>query len=218
MSLDDLLKGLDETKITEIKSFVETELTAISRKKGEEVKKWMTTANGLRDVLKEHAIDPDGDIKDQLANIAKNSNATTQEFKALQLQVKDLLKEAENGKAYKQKLATKTMAERAAALVGESLLVKDEIIENWISKGKLKYLDDSDSVVWVDGESETTLQEGFESWKKANPGKVKSTQSAGSGGSPNKTEQKKTISRSDFDSLDPMEKSNVIKSGTKLED
>lgn len=228
MSIADLLTGVDEAIKTKVIAAYESEKSTMQEaldNKGREVKKWMTAANTLKDKMKGVDLDPDGDIAGQLeAMIKKPGNPND-----LEAAIKKALKpvEAKLAEVEADRAAQKAKAERyskskldqaLSEKLGDKVVTKDSL-KLMIYEGKVKLADD-DSVVWVDGDNETTLDKGVEAWIKANPDKVKTQQQNGSGGKQNTgTKQNdKTITRTAFETLAPADKMATIKAGTSITD
>jgi predicted RNase H-like nuclease (RuvC/YqgF family) len=226
MTLEEILAEVGEEKAGVIKAAIDAEKARgidASRKKGDEVKRFMTEANKLKDALKALDVDPESDMDTQLESlkqkiaVAKAGGGSNEEVKALQRSLKTLetkfaeteRKEAETRKKYESAKLTEALTKA----FGDTLIGVDQVVENLILKGKAKLIDEN-SVVFVDGETETELSAGVEAFKKSRPDLVKINGKPGSGGTPpSGAPGQKKITTAQFETMSVKERAAFFADG-----
>lgn len=212
-SLDDVLSGLGEDAEV-VKEALEAEKQRgieESRRKGQDIKKYMTQANRYKDLLKTVELDPEAeDLQDQLAAKVTAGKSTATEFEkqlsAMQKQIKSLTQTAEeNAKIAQEKTQRYQRAKLSEVLkdkLGDKIYASDQVVKNLILEGRVKLANDDETVTYMqeDG-SELDLKRGLDSFLKANPSIVKNTQTPGSGSSATKKMPSNAMSKSDWDKL-----------------
>jgi len=226
MDLTEVLNDLPEEKQSAIlelhKQAVESERNqgiSASRKKGEEVKKYMTEINRIRDIAKEHDITGD-DLPKAISDALKifktqsvNQNEHSSKVSRMEKQLAEM--QAEN-LSEKQKVNTLKLTEALNQAIGDNLHAKDFVIKNLIASGDVRVTENG-SIVFVDDGDELDLQKGIESFKKKRPDLVKNNSIAGSGSSQNKYKNTdKTMSYDEFLKLDPVTRAKKMAEGYKF--
>jgi hypothetical protein len=197
-----------------------------SRKKGDDVKKFMTLANKLRDSLRSFDIDPDGDIDAQIAAVKDKATASRSQADAGNEQINSLKKEmakilqkleaAEVEKtAAHRKYQTSKISESLSKAFGDSIYGVDLAIEGLISKGAVKMSDD-DKVIFVNGDEELDIEAGVEAYKKARPDLVKNSQRPGPGSAPQKNKNSKTITAQQYDAMTVKQRAEFFAAGGEM--
>ena len=231
MDLTEVLKDLpEETQgaILELhKQAVESERNhgiSASRKKGEEVKKYMTEINRIRDIANEHEIDiSDDDLPKAIAEKLKTFKAASvdkdeyaSKLSRLEKQIAEI---SQREQAAQQKVNTLKLTDALSQAMGDFFHAKDYVIKNMIASGEVK-IDENGSIVFLDGDDELDLQKGIESLKKKRPDLVKNISTPGGGSSRgrNNSTDTKTISLTDFNKLPPADMAKFMASGGKVID
>jgi len=211
-SLDEILNelGADADVVKEALEAEKQHGIEESRKKGQDVKKFMTQANRYKDLLKTIELDPDAeDIQDQLVTKVSSGKAKTSELdkqlSEMQKQIKSLKQVAEdNAKIAQEKTQRYQRAKLTEVLksqIGDKIYAADQVIKNMILEGTVKLADDDETVSYVQDGEEVNLKKGLDSFLKANPSIVKNTQTPGSGSSATKKMPSNAMSKSDWDKL-----------------
>lgn len=196
-----------------------------SRKKGDEVKKYMTETNRFKDTLKEHldidftsSDDPIATIAEKLKSF-KTSTVNTadyvpkSEFSKVKQQLADLVTREEQAQT---KLRNVRITEALDQVMGDSFHGKDFVIKNLIASGEVR-VDSDGGIVFVDGDDEMDLQKGVEKLKKTRPDMVKNISKPGAESS--RTENKdgaKLMRYSDFQKLPATAQGDFMRSGGKF--
>jgi DNA repair exonuclease SbcCD ATPase subunit len=229
MELTEILDEIGEEKAAIINAAIEAEKNRgieASRKKGEDVKKFMTVSNKLKDSLRALNIDPDGNLEEQISEartriekLSKESEGGNDQVKSLQKQMADILKKLEASEKEKEtvnrKLTTTKLSESLSKAFGDSIYGVDLAVKDLITSGVVK-LSDGDKVVFLDGDNEIDLDEGVNSFKKKRPDLVKNTQKSGGGSSPQQGKGVKVISQSEYDSMNVAQRAAFFASGGSI--
>jgi hypothetical protein len=226
MDLTAVLAKLTEEERAVIQASIDAEKSTgieAARKKGDEIKRWMTAANALKDSLKAAELDPDSDIAEQIAALREKSG--TKPKSDLEKQVVTLSKQIE---LVNRQLAEKETAAQASAekykltrlkqelgkTLSEKVHASDFVIDGLIRGGTVT-LNENDTVVWKDGESEIDFGKGVDQFLKSNPAIVRNTQNPGSGSGGGAGGSAKTIARAEFEQLAPADQMKFVKDGGK---
>ena len=231
-SLDEVLAALGEDADV-VKEALEAEKQRgieESRKKGQDVKKFMTQVNKYKDLLKTVELDPEAeDLQDQLAAKVTGSKSQTTELDRqlndMRKQIKTLTQVAEDNARIAadktERFERAKLTEVLKSKVADKIYAADQVIKNWILEKAVKLADDGETVSFVKDGEEIDLIKGLESFLKANPSIVKNIQTPGSGSAASKKMVQNTMTRADWDKLPdkgPGSRGDFLLKGGKIED
>lgn len=219
MTLEDIVKELGDDKSKIIFGAIDAEKQRgieASRKKGEEVKKFMTEANKLRDSLRALEIDPDANIDEQIDDfkrrvekLSKEGEGSEANIKNMQRQLAQISQQLEGEKkereAAQRKYVNSKISESLTRAFGDTVYGVDLVVKGLMSDGKVK-MADGEKIVFVDGESELDLESGVKLFLEQRKDLAKNTQRPGSGSAPSAEKQTSTITKAQLQTMSVKEK------------
>ena len=226
MELNEILEKLEEDERAIVTAAIEAEKTRgieASRKKGQDVNKFMSEANKLKDTLRALNIDPAGNVEEQIENfknrldkMSKESEGGDTIAKGLQKQIAEITKKleasAKTEEEARRKYTSAKISESLSKAFGDSIYGVDLAVKDLLSSGRVKLRDD-ESIVFVNGNDELDLSEGVETFKKSRPDLVKNNQRPGGASAPHGTKTNKTMPLSEFNKLSGKQRSEFVRSG-----
>ena len=102
--------------------------------------------------------------------------------------------------------------------LGDKAIAPDLIANNLIAEGKVRLLEDGQTVVFGDGTNDVSLEDGISKVLEERKELVKSNQRPGGGSDGSGERGPKSMSRSSFNKLSPRSQMAAIKEGTKIHD
>jgi hypothetical protein len=196
-----------------------------ARKKSDEVKRWMTEANSMKDALREIGLDVDSDIGEQLRGITEKATGKPKtelekQVVTLTKQIQQLTQKATESekKAMEsvERYRNTKLSQELSKAFGEKIHASDYVINGLIREGKVT-INELDEIVFKNGESEIDFKSGVDQFMKSNTHIVKNTQAPGAGSAGGAGGSAKSMTRAEFDKLDPASKMQLMKEKVALE-
>ena len=155
------------------------ELTAENRQRVKMETQYRKERDAFSSFLKEQGFDPSGDLEEQWGSIVgkmkneltkkeKEGKKSSDEVAELRKTLEQVIQERDEGKI------SSAMDEHFKDVIGGT-----SEKELWIAKKKVKLVEGK--VVFAEGDKETPIKDAIESWKKANPERIKMNQQSGGG-------------------------------------
>jgi hypothetical protein len=244
MPIEDILKKLPQEEQNAVREWHDTDVTQEKergiqeyRKRSGDVNKLLTENKKLKGFLKDKLeFDPEGDLELQLQEAEEQrtseSRSTGKKISSSELELIekkykkdiDVIKatlaktEAEKQEANQRVRTTKitsTLQELMKDIPSAPFIIKDFI------NSKKVDLDESENVIFLEGEERIEVPKALEAFRKQNPNLVVVSQNPGSGSFPSRQKTQpgaKQMSTESFKSLSPVERSAYMKSGGTIYD
>lgn len=224
-TLEELKAALkDHTSLDDVVDFVVSQTEKekqtgidLRRKANKEAENLRKQIKQIQGQLSDLGYEDDSDLAEFIDSLKEKTNQSQANDSELAKTVKKLTKQLNT---VQQELAEKTQAEaelRTKALkgriketLGKSLNDKvygaQYVIDALINNGQVVLDEDSDAVVWANGDTRTPYEAGLKTWIEQNQDLMRNTQKSGSGSPTASNEPRRSIS---FDQMKTMSKDDI---------
>jgi hypothetical protein len=202
----------------------EARIAELEKENNSTVRETMSHKKGykqLADFLADKGFDVKGDLEEQWSNSIVGKSKS--ELETLSKKLDKITAAYERSEQEKVKLSEDAFNNRIKSDLSEKMkdvIGGNDLIELWLSKKKIKSLDNN-KVIFDDDGDEISLDKAVEKFKKSNPDRVKVSQNSGSGSSGNsstsqQTTETKKIKADEFYKMDQKTKASFLKSGGEV--